>query len=139
VLVSAPRHRELVLRPGKDCFGEAPKQAREACALPRLDHPRPAMITDLRYAIRQLIKSRGFTAVAILTLALGVGANTAVFSVVDAVLLRALPYHNAERLIDVFSTNPTGRSRRHFHSGIRRPAKSNAFARRYRRIPIAKR
>jgi putative ABC transport system permease protein len=66
------------------------------------------MINDLRYAFRQLLKSRGFTVVAILTLALGIGANTAVFSVVDAVLLRALPYHNSDRLIDVFSTNPAG-------------------------------
>lgn len=66
------------------------------------------MITDLRYALRQLLKSRGFTAVAILTLALGIGANTAVFSVVDAVLLRALPYHNSERMIDLFTTMPSG-------------------------------
>jgi putative ABC transport system permease protein len=66
------------------------------------------MISDLRYAIRQLLKSRGFTAVAILTLALGIGANTAVFSVVDAVLLRALPYPNSARLIDVAATNPAG-------------------------------
>lgn len=65
-------------------------------------------MTDLRYAFRQLFKSRGFTFVAIVTLALGIGANTAVFSVVDAVLLRALPYHNAERFIDIFATNPTG-------------------------------
>ena len=66
------------------------------------------MLTDLRCAIRQLIKSPGFAAVAILTLALGIGANTAIFSVVDAVLFRALPYHNSTRLIDLFSTDPAG-------------------------------
>ncbi len=66
------------------------------------------MLSDLRYAFRQLLKSRGFTFVAIVTLALGIGANTAVFSVVDAVLLRALPYHNADRLIDLFTTTPAG-------------------------------
>ncbi len=66
------------------------------------------MMTDLRYAFRQLLKSRGFAFVAIVTLALGIGANTAVFSVVDAVLLRALPYHDAGRLIDLSTTTPTG-------------------------------
>ena len=66
------------------------------------------MMTDLRYAFRQLFKSRGFTFVAVVTLALGIGANTAVFSVVDAVLLRSLPYSNAGRLIDLFTTTPAG-------------------------------
>ena len=63
---------------------------------------------DLRYAARTLGKSRGFALTAALTLALGIGASTAIFSVTDAVLLRPLPYRNADRLMLVFWEYPPG-------------------------------
>ncbi len=64
-----------------------------------------SFLQDLRYGLRSLLKSPGFTAVAVLTLALGVGANTAIFSVLRAVVLRDLPYHDPDRIAVMWTRN----------------------------------
>src|SRR5271165_2568990 len=84
------------------------EQVKEQVREQRIGNWLQSVLADCRYGLRQLRKNPGFTAVAVLTLAVGIGATTAIFSVVYAVLLRPLPYSDSHRIMAVFEVNSEG-------------------------------
>ncbi|MDQ3650646.1 MAG: ABC transporter permease [Acidobacteriota bacterium] len=93
------------------------EQVKESVREVRMGHHLETVWQDIRYGVRTLLKHKGFTAVAVLTLALGIGANTAIFSLINVALLKPLPYPDAEQIVSIWETTPGG-SRNSVSGGV---------------------
>ena len=99
----SPREAEAAARRDFGGVDQIKETYRDQRGVPAID----ALAIDLRYALRVCRRNPGFTAIAMLTLAVGIGATTALFSVVNAVLLRPLPFPHADRLLSVAVRTPS--------------------------------